>query len=147
MLGWDVHMAATASAPDRRWSMLTAVLLAVTGFVFGYIEVRVIQDGEPLIIPIAIILVLDLVLAGAIATTRRSWLRWPALTLLIVGLAGDLPHQLDPIVHPVDAEHLIVSVLATVIQIAAILAATAWTVTTWRAAHPGDKTGQPHLSG
>jgi hypothetical protein len=58
-----------------------------------------------------------------LAITRRLWVGWLALVLLVVGAIGDLPHQVGPILHPQDAEHFIVSLLATVAQLFGIVLA------------------------
>ena len=116
-------MANDAVAAGSRWRSATTGLLALTGLLFLYIEVRVLQDGEKLIVPVAIILVLDLVIAALLAITRRIWLIWPAMVILLVGAIGDLPHQVDQLAHSPSPEHLVVSVLVSVVQIAGIVAA------------------------
>lgn len=104
----------------RKWVLPTASALTLTAVLFLYVQVRVVQGGEQLVLPLAIILVLDMVVAALLAITRRVWLGWFALILLVVGAIGDLPHQLAPIVHPPDAEHFIVSLLATATQVVGI---------------------------
>lgn len=105
-----------------RWWRTVVALLALTALLFVYLEVRLSQEGEPLIVPIAVILVLDLLLAAAMAFQPRAWLIWPALLLLIVGFLGDVSHQVEAIVRPGSGEHVVFAIVATVVQVAAIIA-------------------------
>jgi hypothetical protein len=139
-----VEMANDAVAVGSRWRSATTGLLALTGLLFLYIEVRVLQDGEKLIVPVAIILVLDLVIAALLAITRRIWLIWPAMVILLVGAIGDLPHQVDQLAHSPSPEHLVVSVLVSVVQIAGIVAAAGCGLAARRGFQPRDtRTARP----
>jgi hypothetical protein len=111
------------SNDGRMWVLPTAAAVALTGLLFLYIEVRVVQGGEALIGAVAIIAVLDIVVAALLAITRRLWVGGLALVLLVVGAIGDLPHQVGPILNPPDAEHFIVSLLATAAQLVGIVLA------------------------
>lgn len=121
------------SNDDRKWVLPTAAAMALTGLLFLYIEVRVVQGGEALIAAVAIIAVLDIVVAALLAITRRLWVGGLSLVLLVVGAIGDLPHQIGPILNPPDAEHFIVSLLATAAQLVGIVLASLCSLTAARA--------------
>jgi hypothetical protein len=121
------------SNDGRKWVLPTAAAMALTGLLFLYIEVRVVQGGEALIAAVAIIAVLDIVVAALLAITRRLWVGGLSLVLLVVGAIGDLPHQIGPILNPPDAEHFIVSLLATAAQLVGIVLASLCSLTAARA--------------
>jgi hypothetical protein len=106
-----------------RWWRAVVALLALTALLFLYLEVRLSQEGEPLIVPIAVILVLNVLVAAAMAFRPRAWMIWPALLLLIVGFLGDVSHQVEAIVKPESVEHVTFAIVATVVQVAAVIAA------------------------
>ncbi|MGI9148047.1 MAG: hypothetical protein ACR2IK_16090 [Chloroflexota bacterium] len=111
------------TVPGLRWWRAVVALLTLTAFLFLYLEVRLSQEGEPLIVPIAVILVLNVLVAAAMVVQPRAWLIWPALLLLIVGFLGDVSHQVEAIVQPDGVEHVAFAIVATVVQVAAIIAA------------------------
>ena len=112
-----------------RFWRATATLQALTGLLFLYLEIRFALTGEPLNLPIGIILALDLLLAAAMVLQPRAWLIWPALLVLVVGFIGDLPHQIAAINQPESAEQVIFAVVVTIVQVSAIVAAVGCVVT------------------
>lgn len=108
----------------------TTGFLVLTPAIFGYLVVHLSQVGESVPVPLLVIPVLCLVLAAAIALTKRSWLSWLALALFVVAFVGDAPHQVEALAHPVSAERVIVAIVALVEQPIAIVASLGWCIST-----------------
>jgi hypothetical protein len=106
-----------------RGLLRTAVLLLLLDVAVDiYLEVRLYQGGEKLIIPVFIIAVLAVVVAIALAATQTRAAAFAAAVLMLVALVGSASHSADNLLHGPTLEKHIFGGLEFLALIAALIA-------------------------
>ena len=114
----------------NRASRAAGALLLIHAAVSAFLEVQVLSEREPLIVPVAILGVLALGLGLALLFRPIPALCTVAAVLMLVDLIGAGPHELANVASP-NIGHAVFGVIALLIIIAA-LAASAVAAMTWR---------------
>lgn len=113
-----VPQRATPARPDvPREVTLIAVLLAQAAL-FVFLETMVtLVEKNPLIVPVAVLLVGDVVLAGVLLAARARWLPLVVAAFLLLRMLGTVPYDLPAVIHPVSVVKAVFGVLSLIVPL------------------------------